>query len=335
MGLFGKKKQIRFESILVDQETDVFSKLEQRGWILCTDPFQFDINKSHEKLRKDAMNMAKDLHAELLVEVWDPIFQRMHWRGLKYAAWRRATPAEMMERQKKEEMKKRPDYHDSMGDYERIHQQIDKKKLQVAQEDIAAFAKDVDQQDIKTEGEVYGSSEEDMGMRSEHLEVYKAYDPYDHQGESDEGLRKKQHIDSEAADKGPMFDSSMKLETGDPSSEDPTKEIDPLALMMEAAGTEEIPAQPPAAQQTPPPQPQQQPQQYQAPLQQPQQQPQQYQAPPQQPQQQPQQYQAPPQQPQQQYQAPPQQPQQQYLAPPPQQQQTQQRPPAEENDQGQ
>ncbi|MGA1819875.1 MAG: hypothetical protein ACMUHU_02580 [Thermoplasmatota archaeon] len=251
MSLFGKKKEIRFETILIDRERDVFRQLESRGWTLCTDPFQFDVQKSHEKLRKDALKMARELHAELLVEVWDPIYQHMHWKGLKYSAWRRATREEMMERQKKKTG--RPDYSDSMGSMEEIARKLEQKKLRVDTEELHQYDSVLTTDPTQMEGEVYGNAEEDMGMVTEHFETFSSQNPYDHQGRSASDLEKRSLLDSEAASQGPMFDGGMTLETGAPDSSDPTKEIDPLALMMDAAPGQET-------QQSPAPQPQPQPQ---------------------------------------------------------------------------
>jgi len=250
VSLFGKKKEIRFETILVDREREVFRQLESRGWALCTDPFQFDVQKSHEKLRKDALKMARELHAELLVEVWDPIYQHMHWKGLKYSAWRRATREELMERQKKKI--DRPDYSDSMGSLENIERKLEQKKLMVDTDELHSYDSVLTAEPNQMEGEIYGGAEEDMGMVTEHFETVSSYNPYDHQGQSASELSPKPILDSEAAGQGPVFESGMTLETGAPDSSDPTKEIDPLELMMQAAPQQEV-------QQTPPPQPQPQP----------------------------------------------------------------------------
>ncbi|MGA1848164.1 MAG: hypothetical protein ACMUHB_02385 [Thermoplasmatota archaeon] len=262
MKLFGKKKEIRFETITIDRERDVFRALEKRGWTLCSDPFQFDIQKSHEKLRKDAMKMARELDAELLVEVWDPIYQRMHWKGLKYSAWRKATPQELMERQKVQTG--RPDYSDSFASYDTIAQKLEQKKIHISQEEVRSYDSVLQAENVDDGGEVYGNSDEDMGMRTEHIETMSSFNPYDHQGESQDDLQSRT-IDKEAASKGPMFESDMQLETGAPDVSDPTRDIDPLAMMMDAAGEEPatpvqqsgpqvpqvaMPAQPPA---TPPP----------------------------------------------------------------------------------
>jgi len=237
--LFGKKKEIRFETITIDRERDVFRALEKRGWTLCSDPFQFDIQKSHEKLRKDALKMARELDAELLVEVWDPIFQRMHWKGLKYSAWRKATPQELIERQKAQSS--RPDYSDSFASYDAITRKLDQKQIRVSQEEIRSYDSVLKAENVEDYGEGYGNSEEEMGMRSEKIETMSSFNPYDHQGESnDDG--EGDTVDREAASRGPMFDSEMQLEMGAPEVSDPTGTIDPLALMMDAAGEE--PAQP-------------------------------------------------------------------------------------------
>jgi hypothetical protein len=239
MGLFSKKKKVRFETILVERERDVFSALKQKGYTLCTDPFQFDAQKSHQKLRKDAMSMAKDMHAELLVEVWDPIFNHMHWKGLKYAAWRKATPAEVEEKRKKQVQADRPDYSDSMGSYEEIQKKIDEKQLKIAQDDLRSFEESVKIENVELEGEVYGGSEEEIGMVSESLETMSSFNPYDHQGESQDDFQKDQHIDQAAAKAGPVFDNNMQLEFKEVETVDPMKSIDPILMMMDAAGPEE------------------------------------------------------------------------------------------------
>ncbi len=269
MGLFSKKPKIRFETIFIEQEKDIFRALEAKGFALCTDPFQFDVHKSHEKLRKDAMKMGKELHAELIVEIWDPIYQKMHWKGLKYSAWRKATPEELIARKKKDSI--RPDYSDSFGSYDEIARKLDEKKLKVDTQDVQTFNEVVSTDDITLEGETYGSSEDDPGMIVEKFDTVSTFNPYDHQGESQRDIRK-DHIDTEAASQGPQFDSSFKMEIGAPEIRDPTEEIDPLAMMMEAADAQpeaqapspaSAPAQPPVGlsqapsqlPQTPPPAP--------------------------------------------------------------------------------
>ncbi|MBN1389046.1 MAG: hypothetical protein JXA22_00205 [Candidatus Thermoplasmatota archaeon] len=254
MGLFGKKKEIRFETILIEREREVFRQLENKGWSLCTDPFQFDVQKTHDKLRKDAMKMAKELHAELLVEVWDPVYQHMHWKGLRYSAWRRATPEEMLERQKKK--MDRPDYSDTMGSLDNIAMKLEQKKLKVDRQELEQYDSVLTAEPSQIEGEVYGDSEEDMGMVTEHIDTVSTQNPYDIQGSTEDAALRSSTLDHEAASQGPVFDGEMKLETGDPDSSDLTGEIDPLALMMEAASVQDtktatIPSEPEVQQPVP------------------------------------------------------------------------------------
>jgi hypothetical protein len=244
MSLFGKKKQIRFETITVDRERDVFRALENKGWTLCTDPFQFDVQKSHDKLRKDAMKMAHEMHAELLVEVWDPIYQHMHWKGLKYSAWRRATNEEIIERMRKKQERDRPDYSDSLGSYETIAQKLEQKKIHVSEEDLHQYDSVLKVDEQQMVGEVYGDSNEDMGMVTEHFDTVSSLNPYDHQGERQSDIRKDRNIDHQAASQGPVFDESQKLELEEGPIVEEKKEIDPLALMMEAAPPQESLPQP-------------------------------------------------------------------------------------------
>lgn len=252
MSLFGKKKHIRFETITIDRERDVFRALETKGWTLCSDPFQFDVQKTHEKLRKDALKMAHELDAELLVEVWDPVYQHMHWKGLKYSAWRRATNEEIIERMRKKKDSERPDYSDSMGSYETIAQKLEKKKIHVSEEELHQYDSVLKVEEQQMEGEVYGNSNEDMGMVTEHFDTVSSLNPYDHQGERQADIRKDKNIDEAAANKGPVFDESQKLQLGEETIQEEKKEIDPLALMMEAAPTQDTTPKP--VPETPPPQ---------------------------------------------------------------------------------
>ncbi|MFO8051302.1 MAG: hypothetical protein R6V01_06345 [Thermoplasmatota archaeon] len=237
MGLFGKKKKVRFETITVERERDVFNALEQRGYVLCTDPFQFDMERSHQKLRKDALSMAKDLDAELLVEVWDPIFQHMHWKGLKYAAWRKATPKELEEKRREKEKAERPDYSDSMGSYDDLQRRIDEKQLKVAQEDLRYFDSSVQKEEGQEVSE-RGGSEDEIGMTSEQMETISSYNPYDHQGE-DQDIYGEAHIDKEAAQTGPVFEKNMELDLEAVDTKDPTEDIDPLSMMTESVPSKE------------------------------------------------------------------------------------------------
>jgi hypothetical protein len=253
LSLFGKKTSIRFETITVDREKDVFRALENKGWTLCSDPFQFDVQKSHEKLRKDALKMAKELHAELLVEVWDPIYQHMHWKGLKYGAWRMATREELLEREKAKQLTGRPDYSDSLGSIETIAQKLEDKQIHVNQDELHQYDEVLVADKSQMTGEVYGNSDEDMGMVTEHFDTISTLNPYDHQGENQSEIRKDTNVDQEAARQGPVFDESQKLELGeDPMVDQNLAEaIDPLALMMEAAPTQEKVPQTGQAPQTP------------------------------------------------------------------------------------
>ncbi len=253
MSLFGKKTSIRFETITVDREKDVFRALENKGWTLCSDPFQFDVQKSHEKLRKDALKMAKELHAELLVEVWDPIYQHMHWKGLKYGAWRKATKDELLEREKAKQLSGRPDYSDSLGSIETIAQKLEDKQIHVNQDELHQYDEVLVADKSQMTGEVYGNSDEDMGMVTEHFDTISTLNPYDHQGENQSEIRKDTNVDQEAAKQGPVFDESQKLELSEDPMFDqkPAEVIDPLALMMEAAPTQEEVPQTSQAPQTP------------------------------------------------------------------------------------
>lgn len=224
MGLFSKKKEFRFETITSDREREVFRALEDRGWSLCTDPFQFDEQKAAEKIRKDAMRTGKDLNAELMVEIFDPLFARTPWKALKYAAWRKATPEEIRARMAKKMAK--PSYADTMSSYDDIETKLDQKRVQVSTEDLKVFDSAVKKEDIKLEGETYGSAYEDMGMAKSDIKAVKAQSPFD------------QHrvlVESQPDHQGPVFDSEIQIETGVPESSDPTSEIDPLALMMAEA----------------------------------------------------------------------------------------------------
>jgi len=229
MGLFGKKKEFRFETITVDRETEVFRALEDRGWSLCTDPFQFDEQKAAEKIRKDAMRTGKDLDAELMVEIYDPLYARTPWKALKYAAWRKATPEEIRARMAKKMAK--PSYADTMSSYDDIESRLDQKRLQVSAEEVKVFDNTVKLEDVKLEGETYGSAYEDMGMARTDIKAVRAQNPFDQNNIIEE---------SQPDHKGPVFDSEIQIETGVPDSSDPTTEIDPLALMM--AEAEKAPA---------------------------------------------------------------------------------------------
>jgi hypothetical protein len=186
----------------------------------------------------------------------------MHWKGLKYAAWRRATREELIERERAKKLKERPDYSDSLGSYEDIAQRLEKKKIHIDQEDLHQYDNVLVAEQTDDKGEVYGSSDEDMGMVTEHFDTVASLNPYDHQGESEDQIRKVSNIDREAASQGPVFDESHKLELSEEGPQvDATKELDPLALMMEAAPPQEttpqaapVPQAPQPVQQAPPPQ---------------------------------------------------------------------------------
>jgi hypothetical protein len=235
MGIFGKKKEIRFEAITIERQRDVFRALEQRGWMLCSDPFQFDIEKPPEKLRKDALGMAKDLKAELLIETWDPIFKNKPHKGLSYSAWRPMTPEEMNKKRLEAEAVKRPNYSDSMGSVQakpQVAVQADESDLEalqkVMEKEIAA------QPEIVTGKLVKGDGIEIL-TDSEGIKTLSAEDPYKRAGRTAEEIIKEKPGESS---EGPLFEQSMKIELGEPDTRDPTAEVDGLAMMLAAAGPE-------------------------------------------------------------------------------------------------
>jgi hypothetical protein len=229
MGLFSKKPKIRFETITVEREREVFRALEGRGWILCDEPFQFDVKKPPEKLRKDAKSVAKDLNGELIVEIYDPIYQSMPWKGLRYAVWRKATQDEMVERIKKQQEKARPNYKDTMGSYEDIQKKLDQKKIVVTEEDLHALDSVVSTQNIDVKGDLDGKTKEELREASEAIQAISTFNPYDHQGE--EG----HEMDGELGPSGPVFQESIQLQSDMPEDRELPSDIDAMSMMQEAA----------------------------------------------------------------------------------------------------
>ena len=236
MGLFSHKPKIRFETITIDRELEVFRKLEASGYILCEDPFQFDLKKAPEKIRKDAMSMAKDLHGELIVEIFDPIFQTMPWKGLRYAVWRRATPMEIQERIKKRQEKIRPNYKDTMGSYDDIARKLDQKKIHVSEEDLHALDSVVSDQDGASQGDLDTKTRDELREASDAIEAISTFNPYDHQGEEGHEMDQKQ--------RGPVFQQSIELQADPTDSEDITDNVDAMSMMQEAANSKPMEAPP-------------------------------------------------------------------------------------------
>jgi len=233
MGLFGRKKEIRFESIVIDRQRDVFRALEQRGWTLCTDPFKFELEKTTDKLRKEAMSMAKDLKAELLVEVWDPIYHNRPHKGLMYAAWRQMTPDEVQMRRMEEASRKRPDYSDSLGT---AQSRPSAPQVEIAREDMEvldSFAnEEVDAGPQLQAGKVVQAGDVGLAVDDGSIKAVAVDDPYHHRGEAAERLVLGDALESS---EGPLFEHTMQLELGTPDTSDPTEGVDAMALMMEAA----------------------------------------------------------------------------------------------------
>jgi hypothetical protein len=234
MGLFSKKKEIRFEAITIERQRDVFRALEQRGWTQCSEPFQFDVEKVPEKIRKDALNMAKDLKADLLIETWDPIYRNKPHKGLFYSVWRPMTTEELNKKRLEAETMKRPDYSDSMG----VVQAKAAAHVQAEQVDLDALQKvmekEVAVQPEYTTGMLVRG--DDVGLVSEEgsIKTIVADDPYKTIGRgADETIREKSEY---VSGDGPVFDESMKLELGAPDTTDPTAQVDGMAMMLEAAG---------------------------------------------------------------------------------------------------
>jgi hypothetical protein len=223
MGLFSKKPKVRFETITIDRETEVFRALENKGWILCDDPFQFDLHKPPEKLRRDAMSVAKDLRGELIVEIYDPIYVNMPWKGLRYAVWRRATPDEIRDRIAKQQAKARPNYKDTMGSYDDIHRQLDQKRIHISEEDLHALDDIKVDDDSGLSGDSGGKQSEELRMANEAIKAISSFDPYEHQGE---------YADEEAESKGPVFEERIELQADVPDATDPSEDIDAMDMMM-------------------------------------------------------------------------------------------------------
>lgn len=223
MGLFSKKPKVRFETITIDRETEVFRALENKGWILCDDPFQFDLHKPPEKLRKDAMSVAKDLKGELIVEIYDPIYVNMPWKGLRYAVWKRATPDQIRERIAKQQEKARPNYKDTMGSYDDIQRQLDQRRIHVSEEDLHALDDLKLDQDSDLKGDSGGKQSDELRMANEAIQAISTFDPYEHQGE---------YADEGAESKGPVFEESIELQADVPDATDPSEEINAMDMMM-------------------------------------------------------------------------------------------------------
>lgn len=252
MNLFGKKKEFRFESITIDRQREVFRGLEDRGWILCQDTFQFDMEKPPDKIRKMAMKQGKDLKCELLIEIWDPIYQAKPWKGLSYGAFRKMTSDEIIRRQV--ERKKRPNYDHAMGDVSDMLPS--RPQIQVNPEDLKALESIVEKEHIHADGMgvVSRGVDKDMGP-TDSIKAVAVLDPLDHQGEMGADLVKEPAKKEDSGPRyesapnftqgapisQPLFDSSMKIETLDEvlDKTDLIKEVDPLAMMIDAADREE------------------------------------------------------------------------------------------------
>ncbi len=248
---FFSKNKIRFETITVERRSVVFRALEGRGWTLITDPYQIDMDKTPEKLRKIAMKNARELHGELVVETWDPLYLRQPYKGLTYSAWRQMTPEEI--NQKKMEREKentgRPDYSDTMGTLEDLSRKIlEKPKVQISTEDMKTINEmSMESQFSEAAGMVYGSKDKDMEMVTANIETISVDDPYDHYGGRGRDLIKEStssapgttagdgNLPGVRSAGGPVFDESKKLELGTAPMQDELKEVDPLAMMMAAA----------------------------------------------------------------------------------------------------
>ncbi|MCK5773918.1 MAG: hypothetical protein KAH57_09035 [Thermoplasmata archaeon] len=248
---FFSKNKIRFETITVERRSIVFRALEGRGWTLITDPYQIDMDRTPEKLRKIAMKNARELHGELVVETWDPLYLRQPYKGLTYSAWRQMTPEEIQ--QKKVEREKdntgRPDYSDTMGTLEDLSRKmLEKPKLQINTEDMNTIDQMAKDSEFSVEpGMVYGSKDTDMEMVTANIETVSVENPYDHYGETGRDLIKKStssapgtttvggNLPGVQSGGGPVFDESKKLELLAAPVQEELKEVDPLAMMMAAA----------------------------------------------------------------------------------------------------
>ena len=265
MKLFNKTK-IRFETITIERRNEVFRALENRGWTLITDPYQIDMDKTPEKLRKISMKNAKELHGELVVETWDPIHLRQPFKGLTYSVWRQMTPAEIQQKkvEREKERSGRPDYSDTMGSLEDLSRKmLEKPKVEIHSEDMQAIddmARETRMGEIG--GKAYGEMDAEMVMVRADFDTVSVENPYDNFGKTGRDLVKGSSSSAPGtlagdgslpgvrSTDGPVFDNSMKLDIGG-YVEEKVKEVDPLAMMMAAA--DEAPPSPPPQPEVPQP----------------------------------------------------------------------------------
>ena len=252
MGLFGKKKEIRFESITIDREKEIYRGLEKKGWTMIQDTFQFNMDKPPEKIRKMAMKMAKDLKGELLVEVWDPIYQRHPYKGLTYSTWRKMTPEEILKKRIEEKKKKniRPDYTGSMGDASEMLRRESEERI--SQDDLKTLDEIIESQHIhSSDMEVVGDESGIESGEGSSIKAISAFDPMDHQGEirdDSEAEKEKETPNYESAPEygrgesgsGPVFEQKIKLETMDDIDRNPKpgEDFDAMKMMAEASEKE-------------------------------------------------------------------------------------------------
>ena len=232
MGLFGKKKNIRFESITLDRQRDIFKALESRGWAQCSDAFSFDLDRPTEKLRKDAMAMARDLKADLLIETWDPIYHNRPYKGLSYSVWRPMTQEEINRKRMIAQAEKRPNYSDSLGT---VQARPKAAETLIDERDIEAMESIMGPESLKSASTEPDEREKGLSPAIEmgSIGVVSADDPYERRTEPPREVRKESM--GEKSGSGPVFDEGLKLEFGIPEESDPTSEIDAMALMSDAA----------------------------------------------------------------------------------------------------
>lgn len=247
MSLFGKKKDLRFESITVDRQSEIFRGLEQRGWTMIQDTFQFDLEKPPEKIRKMAVRMAKDMKAELLVEVWDPIYMKRPFRGLTYAAFRKMTPEEI-NRKKIEEMRKKKQERPRYGSMNDPSKMIRQQAPSISEEDLKALEQIMEEEHISPEELIVKAEEKGEYDRSTSIKALSAKDPLDRQGQYEED-----ELDKEAEDysgpryksapeytqgestEGPVFEKSMEIKTiDDIETADIGEDFDAMSVMIDA-----------------------------------------------------------------------------------------------------
>lgn len=96
LGLFRRKgkKPADVKLCIINRfdRDEFFKSLREYGWEQMEDPFEFERNWTHDRIRKSAREYAAEIYADLLIEIRDKDYSTNEFNDFVYYVWR-STPS--------------------------------------------------------------------------------------------------------------------------------------------------------------------------------------------------------------------------------------------------